>query len=456
MRRAFFVFIKQLLGKFMYKNKQIWNVSYPIFLSLLAQNVINVTDTAFLGRVGEVELGASAMGGLFYISAFTIAFGFSTGSQIVMARRNGERRYDQVGPVMIQGVFFLLILAAILFLFSRFFAADVMRLLISSNAIMSATEEYLDWRVFGFFFSFVNVMFRALFIGITRTKVLTLNAVLMAMTNVLLDYLLIFGYGGFPKLGIQGAAIASVIAEAVSILFFVIYTRFTVDIRMYALNQFRSFDFGLLRRVLSISVFTMLQYFLSIGSWFMFFIAVEHLGQRELAIANIVRSIYVVMLIPVNSLATTTNTFVSNSIGAGNSDQVIPIIGKVCKMSFAIMLICSAIVCLIPGEVLSVYTNDISLIEASVPSVYIIAIAMLVGSVANVAFNGVSGTGNTRAALFMELAVLFLYVLYVYVAGMRLRMPVAVCFMTEIIYYSGLFIASVIYLKKASWQNKKI
>lgn len=456
MRRAFLFSYKQLLGRFMYKNKQIWNVSYPIFLSLLAQNVINVTDTAFLGRVGEVELGASAMGGLFYISAFTIAFGFSTGSQIVMARRNGERRYDQVGPVMIQGVFFLLILAAILFLFSRFFAADVMRLLISSNAIMSATEEYLDWRVFGFFFSFVNVMFRALFIGITRTKVLTLNAVLMAMTNVLLDYLLIFGYGGFPKLGIQGAAIASVIAEAVSILFFVIYTRFTVDIRMYALNQFRSFDFGLLRRVLSISVFTMLQYFLSIGSWFMFFIAVEHLGQRELAIANIVRSIYVVMLIPVNSLATTTNTFVSNSIGAGNSDQVIPIIGKVCKMSFAIMLICSAIVCLIPGEVLSVYTNDISLIEASVPSVYIIAIAMLVGSVANVAFNGVSGTGNTRAALFMELAVLFLYVLYVYVAGMRLRMPVAVCFMTEIIYYSGLFIASVIYLKKASWQNKKI
>lgn len=440
----------------MYKNKQIWNVSYPIFLSLLAQNVINVTDTAFLGRVGEVELGASAMGGLFYISAFTIAFGFSTGSQIVMARRNGERRYDQVGPVMIQGVFFLLILAVILFLFSRFFAADVMRLLISSDAIMSATEEYLDWRVFGFFFSFVNVMFRALFIGITRTKVLTLNAVLMAMTNVLLDYLLIFGYGGFPKLGIQGAAIASVIAEAVSILFFVIYTRFTVDIRTYALNRFRSFDFGLLRRVLSISVFTMLQYFLSIGSWFMFFIAVEHLGQRELAIANIVRSIYVVMLIPVNSLATTTNTFVSNSIGAGYSDQVIPIIGKVCKMSFAIMLICSAIVCLIPREVLSVYTNDISLIEASVPSVYIIAIAMLIGSVANVAFNGVSGTGNTRAALFMELAVLFLYVLFVYVAGMRLRMPVAVCFMTEIIYYSGLFIASVIYLKKASWQNKKI
>ena len=144
----------------MYTNRNIWNVSYPIFLSLLAQNVINVTDTAFLGRVGEVELGASAMGGLYYICAFTIAFGFSTGSQIVIGRRNGEGRYDQIGPVMIQGVFFLLSLAAILFLFSRFFAGDVMRVLISSDAILNATEEFLNWRVFGFFFSFVNVMFR--------------------------------------------------------------------------------------------------------------------------------------------------------------------------------------------------------------------------------------------------------------------------------------------------------
>lgn len=74
----------------MYTNKEIWRVTYPIFLGLLAQNVINVTDTAFLGRVGEVALGAAAMGGLLYICVYTIAFGFSVGSQILIARRNGE------------------------------------------------------------------------------------------------------------------------------------------------------------------------------------------------------------------------------------------------------------------------------------------------------------------------------------------------------------------------------
>ena len=112
----------------MYTNKQIWSVSYPILLSLLAQNVINVTDTAFLGHVSEVALGASAMGGLFYICVFTIAFGFSTGSQIVIARRNGEGRYTDVGPVMIQGVMFLFAMALLLFGFTKAFGGDIMHL----------------------------------------------------------------------------------------------------------------------------------------------------------------------------------------------------------------------------------------------------------------------------------------------------------------------------------------
>ena len=119
----------------MYTNKEIWNVSYPIFLGLLAQNIINVTDTAFLGRVGEVELGASAMGGLFYICVFTIAFGFSTGSQIMIARRNGEGRFRDVGPVMMQGCAFLLILAVGLFGLTHAAAPSLIRLLISSDAI---------------------------------------------------------------------------------------------------------------------------------------------------------------------------------------------------------------------------------------------------------------------------------------------------------------------------------
>ena len=306
------------------------------------------------------------MGGLFYICIFTIAFGFSTGSQIVIARRNGEGRYSDVGPVMIQGIMFLLLIAILMFGFTKAFGGNIMRLLVSSESIYEGTMEFLDWRIYGFFFSFVNVMFRALYIGITRTKVLTINAVVMALTNVILDYALIFGKFGLPEMGIKGAAIASVLAEASSILFFLIYTYISVDLKKYGLNRLRSFDPALLMRILSISCFTMLQYFLSMATWFVFFVAVERLGQRELAIANIVRSIYVVLLIPVNALATTTNSLVSNAIGAGGIQYVMPLINKIARFSFFIMLGLVGLSVLFPQFLLSVYT--LSLIHISEPT----------------------------------------------------------------------------------------
>lgn len=440
----------------MYTNNEIWRVTYPIFLGLLAQNVINVTDTAFLGRVGEVALGAAAMGGLLYICVYTIAFGFSVGSQILIARRNGEGNYRAVGPIMWQGTTFSFGMAVCLLILMYFSAAPLIRLLITSDSIYGATYEFFTWRIWGFLFAFVNVMFRGLYIGITRTKVLTMNAVVMALVNVVLDYALVFGELGLPEMGVRGAALASVIAEASSLLFFLLYTYYKVDLKKYGLNRFGQFDLSMVLRILRISCFTMVQYFLAMAIWFVFFMALERLGQRQLAVANIVRSVYVVLLIPVQALSTTANTLVSNLIGAGGSSGVVTLLHKISRMSFLIMVVCVGLCVAFPGSILSVYTNEEALLVESVSALYVVCGAMLIASLANVYFNGISGTGNTQAALVLEVFVQVFYALYIIVVGMVIQAPVDVCFTTEVIYYVLMLGSSLIYLKKAKWQNKKI
>lgn len=440
----------------MYTNKEIWRVTYPIFLGLLAQNVINVTDTAFLGRVGEVALGAAAMGGLLYICVYTIAFGFSVGSQILIARRNGEGNYRAVGPIMWQGTAFSFGMAVCLLILMYFSAAPLIRLLITSDSIYGATYEFFTWRIWGFLFAFVNVMFRGLYIGITRTKVLTMNAVVMALVNVVLDYALVFGELGLPEMGVRGAALASVIAEASSLLFFLLYTYYKVDLKKYGLNRFGQFDLSMVLRILRISCFTMVQYFLAMAIWFVFFMTLERLGQRQLAVANIVRSVYVVLLIPVQALSTTANTLVSNLIGAGGSSGVVTLLHKISRMSFLIMVVCVGLCVAFPGSILSVYTNEEALLVESVSALYVVCGAMLIASLANVYFNGISGTGNTQAALVLEVFVQVFYALYIIVVGMVIQAPVDVCFTTEVIYYVLMLGSSLIYLKKAKWQNKKI
>ena len=87
--------------------------------------------------------------------------------------------------------------------------------IISSHAVFEATNAYIDWRVFGFFFAFINVMFRAFYVATTQTRTLTLNSVVMVLSNVVFNYVLIFGKFGLPALGIAGAAIGSCLAEMV-------------------------------------------------------------------------------------------------------------------------------------------------------------------------------------------------------------------------------------------------
>ena len=431
-------------------------LSYPILLSLLAQNIINVTDTAFLSRVGNTELGASVMGGLCYICAFTVAFGFSVGAQILMARRNGEKEYAGIGNIMFQGCFFLLGMALAIFVILRSGSGVLMQGLVSNEDIRDATQRFLNIRCLGFFFSFINVMFRAFYVAVTRTKILTANAIIMASVNIILDWALIFGHAGMPAMGIEGAAIASVAADAASTIFFVVYTLFTMDVKKYGLNRLGSFNLPMLGRILRISIFTMLQQFITMLSFLCFFIVVERLGSKELAVGNISRSIYIVFFIPVNALSTVTGTLVSNAIGAGHSSQVMNIIRRTALMSLSVTVVISTVFILFPQIILNIYTSNPDMIAAAIPSVQVICAVMLASSAGAVCFHGVSGTGNTNHALLIELGVMAFYCVYVYIIGIEMKMPVHICFTSEILYWGLTLLFSILYLKTGIWKGKKI
>ena len=294
-----------------YTYKEIWLIAYTVLISLLMEQLIGMTDTAFLGRVGEVELGASAIAGVFYMVIFMVAFGFSIGAQILIARRNGERQYKESGDLFYQGIYFQVGMAAVMFLLSYCFSPIILKRIVASEHIYEAATSYLHWRVFGAFFSFSAVMFRAFFLGTTQTKTLTLNSIVMVLSNVVFNYILIFGKFGFPALGIAGAAIGSSLAELVSLLFFILYTRSSIDCCKFGLDRIPKFRLDVLKRMLNVSFWTMIQNFFSLSTWFLFFLYVEHLGERSLAVTNIVRNVSGILFMVLMAFASTCGSLVS-------------------------------------------------------------------------------------------------------------------------------------------------
>lgn len=436
--------------------RRIWHLAWPIMVSLVMEHMINLTDTAFLGRVGEVELGASALAGVYYMAIFMLGFGFSTGAQILMARRNGEGRIEAVGPVLIQGILFLVGLAAVMIVLTILFSPGVLGGLIASEHVAKAALDYMNWRIYGLLFAFVGFMFRAFFVAITSTSILTVNSLVMVGSNVVLNYLLIFGEFGFPRLGIAGAAIASSLAELVSMLFFIVYVRRRIDLDAYGLRLRRFLDLPLIRHILGISIWTMLEYFVGVAIWFLFFIAVEHLGERAIAISNIVRSVSTLLLMPVSAFAAATTTLVSNLIGAGAAHLVPAACRKTILMSYLCLLPPLAFLVFFPSLVVRLYTDVPALLTGTTPSLLVMATSQLVAIPGCILFNAVSGTGNTRAAMYMDGVVFAIYAAYCYVIVVHFKLNVAVCWTTEHAYWLPLLLFSWLYMKKADWRNKKI
>lgn len=433
-------------------NRRIWNIAYPIILGSIAQNIINVTDTAFLGRVSEVALGASAIGGLFYYVVVMLGFGFGTGGQIIIARRMGEKNERAVGTTTEHMIYFLIPLALIAFVLMEWNAFGLLKQLVKSPRILDASKQFISYRAWGLFFAYLNIAYRAFYVGIERTKVITWTTVVMAIVNISLDYCLIFGHFGFPEMGLEGAALASVIAEIAGLVFFTLYTLTKIDLNRFGLFRFMGFNKRLYGRIIGISFPVMMQNFISISGWFIFFLLVEHMGEQELAISNIIRSIYIVLMIPVWGFSAATNTLVSYVLGTGKTDQILPLIFRIILLNLSLILGIAILNLLFPMYVLRIYTNNADLIQNALPPLYVISGSALVIATGFTFFSGVSGTGKTRISFIIEVLTIGLYLFATWLLTSYWEVSIGGVWTAEYVY--GFFLAffSFLYLKYGQWR----
>jgi putative MATE family efflux protein len=424
------------------------------------EELLGMTDTAFLGRVGEVELGASAIAGVYFTILYMLGFGFSIGVQVIIGRRNGEAcesgtGFGAIGRVFWQGAWFLAALAVLTMVLSYLLSPPLLRGLLRSENIFKASVAYVDWRIPGLFFAFMTALFRAFYVGTRETKNLTWNAIVLVCCNIFLDWVLIFGHLGVPAMGIKGAALASTISEGISFLFFVVWTSFTVD-RKYGLQKLVKPIWKELKHIFATASWVMVEYVLSISIWLLFFLFIEHLGEEPLAIANIVRSISEVPFVFSAAFASTAATLVSNIIGEGHPEGVPQVIRRVLKLCVITMLPLLAFFALFPHLIIGLFTDIPSLVGASVPTLWVMCAATVVTLPWNVYLQSVAGTGDTRVCLRFDVVALCIYAVYCTVIIGILHSSIAVCWTADAVYSLCIWIQCAVYIHRGKWLNKRI
>lgn len=436
--------------------QQILSIAMPIAAAIVVPQLNFLTNTIFLGHLNTRALAVAGIVGVYYLIFAVVGIGLNNGLQMLISRRAGENNVTAIGSLFAQGVIIAAALACVNIVITLFVTPYILQVVLKDTENVALAIKFLNIRIWGLLFLYLYQMRNALLVGTNNSKLLIYGTAAEAVVNIFLDYALIFGKCGLPQLGFVGAAYASVIAEAMGlmVIFWVIhYKGISKELQLFTSLKFNAAE---ARLILKQSAPLIGQHVLSIVAWEFFYVLIEHKGTEASAISSVMRNVFGFFGCITWSFAATTNTMVSNIIGQGLQHRVIELIHKLLKLSFLF----AAIVCIIlnsfPTVFMGLFSQNEDFAQAAIPVIRVVSCALLLMSITVVWLNAVTGTGQTRINLQIEILAIVVYCIYNYWVLEKLNLSITVGWASEWLYWGVMFIPSYLYMKSNRWKNVKI
>lgn len=340
--------------------------------------------------------------------------------------------------------------ALLCILFTWFVAPFIMRA-VADPVAYPIEMSYLKIRIFGLPFLFLFQLGNAFLVSSLNSRWLMVGFFFETTVNIVFDYLLIFGKAGFPQLGFNGAAVSSVMAEAIGMLVVWAVIAGTGLKKKYGLlTQFR-FNRIYNREVLKVAVPLVAQYALSVTTWLIFFLLIESKGTMAKAISNVMRNVIGIAGIFIWAFGSTTSSMVSNLVGQHRTDLVIPLAKRITLWSAGLCTSLCIILNLFPHLFFRLFGQDELFVDAATPVIRVVTCGLVLMSIAMIWLNTVTGTGKTKMNLAIEVVAITLYLAYTWFFMKAHYISLAMAWTNEFIYWTSIFTMSAIYIYSYRW-----
>ena len=387
-----------------YKNKLV-RIFVPIMLSNLISQIQMLIDRIFLGRLDILYMSAVGNATAPVWTTMSFVYSLSMGASILISQSVGEKKIESAKDYAASMIKFHNVIPVILFLFWLFCSPLVFNLMGVTENVIGLCITYTRILSPVFLIIGLGASFGVVFQTSNYTKPLVLYGLIRSLLNILLDYLLIFGNFGFPRMEIAGAALGTTIAEyagAVFILFIVIFQKkkfFTCPGLKRILNaKIRPY-----LRSIKLGINSALEDLLwNLGNILIIKI-LNTIDEKAAGIYSMVFVIEVLFVVIIGAIGSGTLTVSGEAVGAKDFKTYRSVVKTAVKWSFLVAAFALIFVSIFPRFTLGILTKDPEIIEMSV--IYIILVAAnLFGKSGNMIIgNGIRGYGDTRWMLFTQI-----------------------------------------------------
>ncbi|MBI4551673.1 MAG: MATE family efflux transporter [Candidatus Latescibacteria bacterium] len=375
-------------------HREVWNLAYPIVLATISETLMNATDTFMVARLGTVEVAAvglaSMMTWLFYLPFLGLAMGINT----FVAQSYGAKAYRECGRMTWQGLSVAVVSG--LFILSGILLGPVLfDLARPSPEVQRLGVSFFQIRLFDGPGLMVAMTIASFLRGIGDTKTPMKIGIGTNLLNLGLNYVLIYGHLGFPRLGVRGSALGSAIAGLASGLVYVAIF-FHPRYAEFGSRQAARPVWPDLRRVLRVGVPIGVQRFLDIGSFVIFSALIGRLGDAQLAANQIGIQLMSVSYTVGIGIAAAATVLVGQYIGAKNLAAAERSAYSAVKLAIVYMGVVGVGFVLFPGTVIAFFNQDPDVIRFGREALIAAAFFQVFDACGLVFSGALRGAGDTR------------------------------------------------------------
>ncbi len=388
--------------------REVWKLAYPVVVTMASTSLMGVTDTLFMGHVGTPEQGAVGLGAVLSWAVMSFFNGTITSTNTFVAQFYGAEKYRDIGRVLWQALYFALFSALVVWSLALPNTFLGVRAIGASDEVADFAVHYIDIRLSGSVFLFINFCVIGFFRGTGDTRTPMKIALFANALNIGLTYLLVFGKLGFPIMGVRGAALGTVISQAVACGIFIMLVMGKRQ-RRFDTRRYHGIDWPLLRRWLRVGLPTGVWWVLQMGGFTVFTVFVSTLGNDILAGHQIVRQVMHLSFLPGTALAITATVLVGQYIGAKDIPSAARSARTSIKIGLLIMGSMGGMFMIFRHFIAALFSPDPAVQQVASNLFFFVAVFQTVDAIGTVSSGAIRGAGDTRWPMVVSLVMSWLF-----------------------------------------------
>ncbi|MEA1926842.1 MAG: MATE family efflux transporter [Candidatus Auribacterota bacterium] len=295
---------------------RVFRLAYPVMLGMMSQVLLNVVDAAMVGRLGAAELASVGLGSMAFLVVALTFESLGTGTQIIVSRRWGEKDRPAASGVLLNSLLLTIPLGLLLTSMGVLEALPFIHFLVRAPEVRAMTTGYIRIRFLCLFFFLVFTSFRGYFDGVGKTHIRMYYMIIIVSLNIVLNYLLIFGKLGFPRMEVKGAALASTLSVVIGSIYILICGLRDSTLREHPFFLRSHIHLQAIKNIVVFSLPKAGRMFCIFTSFLLFLKIIGMIGVPELAASNILLAILSFSFMPGMGIGIAGATLIGQSLGA--------------------------------------------------------------------------------------------------------------------------------------------